>query len=128
MRLAAILSIGLTLLLGGCVRYEPIHNVDRAMPPNVQHLSENQIRDVIVRAAHKFEWSVTPVAAGHLEAVQNTGKFAATIDIYYTPTRLQILLKSSTNLSQTATTIHDHYNLWARNLEKEIIDELTVAR
>lgn len=127
MRLAAILTVSLPLLLGGCVRYEPIDNIDRAMPSNAQHLSQNQIRDVIVHAVHQFDWDATPIEPGHLEAIQNHGQLSATVEIYYTPARLQITLKSSKNLFQTATTVHAHYNLWVRNIEKEIIDELTVA-
>jgi len=68
-----------------------------------------------------------PIAPGHLEATEWTDKFSATSDIYYTPVRLQISLKSSVNLFQTATTIHAHYNFWVRNLEAAIISKLTLA-
>ncbi len=127
MRLAAIVTLGATLLLGGCQRYEKIDTVDRAMPPNVQHLSEDQIHDAIVHAASKLDWSITPVAPGHLEATQNSGQLSATVYINYAPDRLQIVLKSSTNLFQTATTVHGRYNRWVRSLEKEITDELAAT-
>jgi PBP1b-binding outer membrane lipoprotein LpoB len=128
MRLTTIITIALALLVGGCVqRYRPIENIDRAMPPGVERLSLDRTRDIIIAAGKQFDWSMTPIAPGHLEATERTEKFSATVDIYYTPVRLQILLKSSVNLMQTATTIHAHYNLWVRNLEASIISNLTSA-
>jgi len=127
MRLAAVFAVAFALLLGGCLRYEPIDNVDRPMPPNAEHMSQDRIRDLIVNSGRQLEWVMTPVGPGHLEATHDAGKISATVDIYYTPARLQILLKSSRNLFQTATTVHGHYNLWIRNLEKQIIDDVAAA-
>ena len=127
-RLAAIFPVVLALLLGACAyKHEAIYNVDRAMPPGTERLSQDRIRDVIVSAGKQLEWNMTPVAPGHLEATQNAPKYAATVDIYYTPTRLQILIKSTTNLLQTSTTIHAHYNFWIRNLESQITTDLQLA-
>jgi hypothetical protein len=127
-RLTAIFAVALALLLGGCAqRYRPIDNVDRAMPPVVESLSPDRTRDVIITAGRQLDWIMTPISPGHLEATQRTPKFSATADIYYTPVRLQILLRSSVNLFQTPTTIHAHYNLWVRNLEKSIITDLSHA-
>ena len=127
-RLAAIFPVLLALLLGGCAyRYEPIYNVDRAMPPGVEHLSQDRIRDVIVAAGKPLGWSMQSVAPGHLEATENHKKLSATVDIYYTPVRLQISIKSTVNLRQTATTIHAHYNSWVRNLENQIMTNLSLA-
>jgi hypothetical protein len=127
-RLTAIFSVVLGLLLGGCAyRYEPIYNVDRAMPPGAEHLPQDQIRDIIVTAGKQLEWNMTPIAPDHLEASQSAPKYSAIVDIYYTPTRLKIVIKSTTGFLQTSTTIHDHYNFWIRNLESRIITDVSVA-
>ena len=128
MRLTTIVTIALAVLLGGCAqRYRPIYNVDRAMPAGVERLSPERLRDVIVASGKQLEWSMTPIAPGHIEATEKTEKFSATVDIYYTPARLQILIKSTVNLMQTATTVHAHYNLWVGNLEAGIISNLTAV-
>ncbi len=127
MRLAATFTVAFALLLGDCLRYEAIYNVDRPMPRSAEHLSPDRMRDLIVDAGRQLQWVMTPVAPGQLEATHDAGQLAATVDIYYAPARLQISLKSSRNLSQTATTIHAHYNLWIRNLEKQIIDNVAAA-
>jgi hypothetical protein len=127
-RFAAVFPIILVLLLGGCAyKYQPIYNVDRAMPAGAERLSAEQMRDIIIHAGKTLEWSMEPLGPGHLEATQNPERYSATVDIYYTPTRLQILLKSTVNLRQTATTIHAHYNFWIRNLENQIMIELSAA-
>jgi len=126
--MTAIFMIALTVLLGGCAqRYRPIENVDRAMPAGAERLSPERTRDIIIAAGKELDWSMISIAPGHLEATQKAPRFMATTDIYYTPTRLRISLKSSVNLFQTATTIHAHYNLWIRNLEASIISKLTAA-
>ena len=128
MKMTAIFTIAFAVLLGGCAqRYRPIENVDRAMPAGVERLSPDRTRDAIITAGRQLDWSMTPIAPGHLEATQRTPKYMAVSDIYYTPTRLRISLKSSVNLFQTATTIHAHYNLWVRNLEAGIAMGLTSA-
>jgi len=127
-RRTVISAMAFTVLLGGCVqRYRPIYNVDRAMPAGVERLSPDRIRDIIVASGKQLTWRMTPIAPGHLEATQSTDKFSATVDIYYTPVRLQIVIKSTINLMQTATTVHAHYNLWVGNLEAGIITNLTLA-
>jgi len=127
-RFATIFSVTLALLLAGCAyKHEPIYNVDRAMPPGVEHLSPDRTRDAIISAGQQLDWVMTPVAPGHLEATENAEKYAATVDIYYTPARLQITIKSTRGFLQTATTIHDHYNLWIRNLESRIMGSLSAA-
>lgn len=126
MKFKVVLVVAMSLLLGGCFqRYRPITEVDRAMPPVVEHLSADRTRDVIITAGRQLDWIMTPIKPGHMEAVQRAPKFSATVDIYYTSTRLQIRLQASHNLFQTATTIHAHYNLWVRNLEAAIITDLS---
>jgi hypothetical protein len=128
MRLVAILTVSLMLLLGACAwRWQPIYNVDDAMPPSAAQMSPDRMRDLIVTAGEDFNWTMHPITPGHLEATQAASNFSATVDIYYTPERLKILLKSSVNLRQTETTIHAHYNLWVRNLEKGILDNLSAG-
>jgi hypothetical protein len=128
MRLTTIFVIGLAVTLGGCAqRYRPIHNVDRPMPPGVARLSQDRIRDIIIAAGKPLDWSMTSVGPSHLEATEKADKYSATVDIYYTPVRLQILIKSTVNLMQTATTVHAHYNLWVGNLEAAVIDSLSQA-
>jgi hypothetical protein len=123
---AAIFMVVLALLLGACVqRWRPIYNVDDAMPPNAAQMSPDRMRDLIVKAGEDFNWTMKPIAPGHIEATQAAANYSATVDIYYTPERLKILLKSSVNLRQTDTTIHAHYNLWVGNLEKSILDNLS---
>jgi hypothetical protein len=126
-RMVTSCALVFALLVAGCMRYEPIRNVDRAMPPNAAHLSPDRMRDVIIDAGSRFAWTMTAVAPGHLEATHKDGNLAATVDIYYSPTSLRMILKSSQNLFQTPTTVHAHYNLWAGNLEKSIIDELATS-
>ena len=128
-RFVALVPVLFVLLLGGCTyKHEPIYNVDRPMPPGAERMSSDRIREIIIAAGDKLEWHMTQTGPGHLEAIQNPPKFSATVDIDYTPARLQIHLKSSVNLLQTDTTIHAHYNFWIRNLESEIVSSLTAAQ
>ena len=116
------------LLVGGCAhKYRPIYNVDRPMSPNVQRLSPDRTRDTIARAGRQLDWDMKPAAPGHFVATHEDRKHSATVDVYYTPAKLQIILKSTQMLNQTATTIHDHYNLWVRHLEKRIVDDLELV-
>src|SRR5580658_1261404 len=127
-RLTVTFAIIFALLLGGCAqRTRQIYNVDRPMPHGVERLSPVRIRDLIIAAGKSLEWSMTPIAPGHLEATDTSEKVSATVEIYYTPARLQIQIGSTVNLFQTATTVHDRYNRMVKSLESGIVDNLSAA-
>jgi hypothetical protein len=111
----------LALVVGACAyKHEPIYNVDDPVPPSAQALPADKIGKAITESAQVLRWTVENAGPGHLVATQSQPKMSATVDIYYTQTSWRIVYKTSTGLRAEDGHIHDHYNLWIRNLEQEI--------
>ena len=115
------------LAIGGCAyQHRPIYTVDDPMPPATQPVSAQRLEYLIGAACETLGWKTQHVADGHLLATQSREKFSATVDILFDNTHWQIRYNSSVGLNAEDGTIHDHYNVWVRNLEREIRLHLSV--
>jgi hypothetical protein len=116
--------------LGACAyKAEPIYNVDhKPLPSGAQSLPPERIEALIIEGGHVYSWQFERRGAGHLVAAQRQPKYSAVVDIYFDQKTYSIIHQSSEGLLDTGTTIHGHYNLWIRNLEKGIDTRLADAR
>jgi hypothetical protein len=121
LRIKGVVVLLATLAVGACgYQHRPVYNVDDPVPRWDQDLSSQRLEDQIVAACYTLGWKTQHVADGHLTAVQSREKFSATVDILFDRDHWQIRYNSSVGLNADGETIHDHYNLWVRNLEREI--------
>jgi hypothetical protein len=116
------------LLVGACAyKHQPIHDVDKPVPINVQSLPLDRIESLIVEGGTFYKWQFQRLGEGHLVATQKAPKFSATVDIYFSQQRYRIVKNATTGLRDTGSTIHSHYNVWIRNLEQAIDARLSQA-
>ncbi len=121
MRIRGLVVLLALLTVSACgYQHRPIYNADDPMPRWNQNLPPQRLEDLIVAACTTLGWKTQHVADGHLVAIQSREKFAATVDILFDRDHWQIRYQSSVGLNADGSTIHDHYNLWVRNLEREI--------
>lgn len=121
MRKRGLVILVAVLAVGACgYKHRPIYTVDDPMPRWIQSQPPQRIEDQITAACTTMGWKVRHVADGHLAATQSREKFSATVDIFFDPQHWQIRYNDSVGLRYEGDTIHDHYNVWVRNLEREI--------
>jgi hypothetical protein len=119
------LLLGLMLVLAGCAyKHQPIYNPTDVMPFNAQSASQDRIQTAIVEAGRILHWRVESAGPGHMIATQAQEKFSATVDIFFDQKTWRIVYKESSGLRAEGDKIHSHYNLWVRNLEREIDSRL----
>ena len=117
--------LGLMLVLAGCAyKHQPIYNPADAMPYNAQSASAERIQVAITEAGRILHWQVDPAGPGHMVATQAQEKFSATVDIFFDQKSWRIAYKDSSGLLAEGDKIHSHYNVWVRNLEREIDSRL----
>ena len=115
------------LMLAGCAG-KPIYNPEnRAIPLTAQQFPLERIESVIIEAGQSRQWKFTREAPGHLSAVQTVPKHSAVVDIYFDQRTYRIVYRSSMGLDEKNGTIHSRYNIWVRNLERDIDTWLTNA-
>lgn len=123
-----ILLVCAGLLLAACAyKHEPIYNVYAAMPVAAQSLPPERIESLIVDAGQQRGWRFQHLDTGHLAAILMQSKFQATVDIYFDQQSWRILYQNSTGFGAEDGRIHDHYNMWVRNLEHDITVRLNNA-
>jgi hypothetical protein len=123
----AIIASLMTVFLVGCAA-QPIFNVDNhPMPSTVQALSTERIGDLIIEAGQLRGWKFERAQPGHLVASQIDRKYSAVVDIFFDQKSYRISYKSSTGFDAKGDMIHPHYNLWLRNLNKDIEVRLSNA-
>ena len=124
-----VLAMGLVLLAAVSCQNRPIHQVDNhPIPLAAQKLSMKEIEQAIIQAGSARRWRFERLGEGSLRAKQLDEKdHEAVVDITFTQTAYSIRLSGSSRLKEKDGTIHPKYNLWARNLEKDIEDRLYTA-
>jgi predicted small lipoprotein YifL len=116
----------LILSLSGCGT-KPIHDVEQhAVPSNVQ--SSKQVKDAIIRAGASLGWIIKAKDKNHLEGTLLLRTHVAKISIPYSKDAYSLIYQSSQNLDYNAEdkTIHNNYNGWISNLDKNIQVQLSV--
>jgi hypothetical protein len=118
----------LVIALTGCgYKHQPIYNVDDPIPPAARPLPVERIEALIVEGGGAHGWTFRHAESGHLIATQQTEKFWAVVDIYFDHLTWRIAYQNSSGLRAGDGTIHAHYNLWIRHLERDINSRLSVA-
>jgi hypothetical protein len=120
------LALGLVLISAAACQNRPVHNVDNhPIPAVAQKLSLKEIEQGIIQAGSARRWRFERLGDGQLRAKQSDEKdHEAVVDITFTQTAYSIRLSGSSRLKEKDGTIHPRYNIWARNLEKDIEDRL----
>lgn len=116
---ATVITLAL-LTTAGCTS-KPVLNTQHDLPANTQ-ASEEKIKQVIVAALQKREWTVQRVSP-HLVQAEITvrNQFYAAIDIRYTRTSYAITYRDSRDLGYKDGKIHRNYNRWISMLDRDIL-------
>jgi len=119
---AALVTLAL-LTLVGCTS-KPIVNPSRTLTPEVQ-ASQEQVKQAIVTALTKREWSVQRVNPGQIQAeITVREKFHVEIDINYSADGYTIVYRDSSGMGYQDGKIHKNYLRWVRFLDQDILAEL----
>jgi hypothetical protein len=123
------LTLGLALFAAASCQNAPIHTVENhPVPAAAQKLSLAEMEQAIIQAGSSRGWRFERLGQGSLRATQrHPNGYDAVVDVTFNQTAYNIRLNSTTGLRQRDGTIHPHYNLWVRNLEKDIEDRLHAA-
>ena len=113
--------ITLALLSAAGCTSKPVLNPHSELPAGTQ-VSEEKMKQVIVNALQKREWTVQRLSP-HLVQAEITvrNQFYAAIDIRYTRTSYAITYRDSRDLGYKDGKIHRNYNRWVSMLDRDIL-------
>ncbi|MFL1495031.1 hypothetical protein [Pseudomonas antarctica] len=112
---ATLITLAL-LTTAGCTN-KPVLNTQHALPADTQ-VSEDKMKQVIVNALQKREWTVQRFGPQLVQAeITVRNQYYAAIDIRYTP----ITYRDSRDLGYKDGKIHRNYNRWVNNLDSDIM-------
>jgi len=118
----ALVTLAL-LSMAGCTS-KPIVNPSRTLAPEVQ-ASQEEVKQAIVTALTKREWSVQRVNPGQVQAeITVREKFHVEIDINYSASGYTIAYRDSSGMGYQDGKIHKNYLRWVRFLDQDILAEL----
>jgi hypothetical protein len=78
------------------------------------------VEKAILRAGAARGWQMRKVRSGHIVATLNIRRHMAQVDITYNKKTYNIQYKDSHELKYDGSTIHNQYNAWIKNLDKDI--------
>ncbi|UNM20507.1 hypothetical protein K0P33_03285 [Pseudomonas sp. ArH3a] len=116
---ATLITLAL-LTTAGCTN-KPVLNTQHALPANTQ-VSEDKMKQVIVNALQKREWTVQRLSPQLVQAeITVRNQYYAAIDIRYTRNSYAITYRDSRDLGYKDGKIHRNYNRWVNNLDSDIM-------
>ncbi|ARB31136.1 hypothetical protein HX787_16270 [Pseudomonas tolaasii] len=119
---ATLITLAL-LTTAGCTS-KPVLNTQHELAANPQ-ASEEKMKQVIVTALQKREWSVQRLSPQLVQAeITVRGQFYAAIDIRYTRNSYAITYRDSRDLGYKDGKIHRNYNRWVSMLDRDILAAL----
>ncbi|CRM00941.1 hypothetical protein [Pseudomonas sp. 31 R 17] len=122
---ATLIALAL-LTTAGCTS-KPVLNTQHELPATPQ-LSEEKMKQVIVAALQKREWTVQRLSPQLVQAdITVRGQFYAAIDIRYTRNSYAISYRDSRELGYKDGKIHRNYNRWVSMLDRDILAGLRSA-
>lgn len=124
---AALGVVVAALAVAGC-QSEPIYQVDRAIVPKEAGWTLDDMTRAIQRAGARRGWDMRIVAPGQIEGRLRKPAVMALIDVDYSAFEFSIHYKDSENLDHSGRTIHNNYNRWIYNLERDIRREFLRMR
>ena len=107
----------------------PIQNVSNApvMSATGKNLSNQEVRDAIVRAGGALGWKMKDERANMLVGTLQLRDHVAVIEIPYTTSAYTIRYRTSVNLDEKDGMIHKNYNGWILNLTRGINAQLSAS-
>jgi hypothetical protein len=124
-KIAFVAMISLTLALIGC-RSAPVYNATDVPVNASEKATAADVKKAIMLAGAAFGWQMKEVEPGHIVATLALRKHMAIVDIPYSTDSFSILYKDSTELGYNGSSIHNNYNGWVQNLERQIMARLSV--
>lgn len=122
---ATLITLAL-LTTAGCTS-KPVLNTQHELPATSQ-VSEKKMKQVIVAALQKREWTVQRLSPQLVQAeITVRGQFYAAIDIRYTRNSYAITYRDSRDLGYKDGKIHRNYNRWVSMLDRDILAGLRSA-
>jgi rRNA maturation protein Rpf1 len=116
---ATLITLAL-LTTAGCTN-KPVLNTQHELPANAQ-VSDEQMKQVIINALAKREWTVQRLSPQLIQAeITVRNQFHAEIDIRYTRNSYAITYRDSRDLGYKDGTIHRNYNRWVSMLDRDIL-------
>ncbi|MFT0476955.1 hypothetical protein ACMSI6_24035 [Pseudomonas antarctica] len=116
---ATLITLAL-LTTAGCTN-KPVLNTQHALPADTQ-VSEDKMKQVIVNALQKREWTVQRFGPQLVQAeITVRNQYYAAIDIRYTRNSYAITYRDSRDLGYKDGKIHRNYNRWVNNLDSDIM-------
>ncbi|MBN2979180.1 hypothetical protein BFW88_01765 [Pseudomonas fluorescens] len=116
---ATLITLAL-LTAAGCTS-KPVLNTQHDLQADTQ-VSEEKMKQVIVNALQKREWTVQRLSPQLVQAeITVRNQYYAAIDIRYTRTSYAITYRDSRALGYKDGKIHRNYNRWVNNLDSDIM-------
>ena len=116
---ATLITLAL-LTSAGCTS-KPVLNTQHDLPASAQ-ISEEKVKQVIVAALQKREWTVLRQSPQLVQAeITVRNQYYAAIDIRYTRNSYAITYRDSRELGYKDGKIHRNYNRWVNNLDSDIM-------
>lgn len=120
------LLLAALFLCGGCGIKNSI--VKRPMDSPVIQVSElnsrisnARLKQIIISACSRYGWKVDSSTDSSVTATLNhNAKESVTIEIPFSPQKVEFIYRSSQNMRYDGTKIHRSYNRWLKNLEVDI--------
>ena len=117
----------LMLATAGCRKSAPVQNIgEHPFPPTNSKLTDDNVKNAIVRAGIDLGWAMAAVAPGEMTGTLHLRAHTAVVTIKYSLKErfYSILYKSSQNLDYKDGKIHPNYNNWIINLTNNIDREI----
>lgn len=129
MRFLKVILIALTALtVVACQRTMPVYNVEhQSFPMAVENLTNDKIRTAIIHAGGLRGWIISERTDGVLEAVITPRRHMAKVQITFDRKGFSIQYLDSNELLYNGVKIHRNYNTWVKNLQNDILREVTLA-
>lgn len=109
----------------GC-RTAPVYNVEKqTIVANVDNVKMSDVKKAIIRAGGTLGWQMTSDKPGHMVGTLHLRDHMAQVDINYSTKSYSITYKDSQNLKYDGTNIHNNYNGWVQNLQRNIDVQLS---
>ena len=116
---ATLITLAL-LTSAGCTS-KPVLNTQHDLPASAQ-VSEEKVKQAIVAALQKREWTVQRLSPQLVQAeITVRNQFYAAIDIRYTRNSYAITYRDSRDLGYKDGKIHRNYNRWVSMLDRDIL-------
>ncbi len=113
----------------GC-QTEPIYEVEAAVVPREPGWTLADMTRAIQRAGARRGWDMRIIEEGHIEGRLRKPAVMALVDVRYTAFEFDIRYRDSENLdySPSRGEIHNNYNRWVYNLERDVRQEFLRMR